>query len=401
MTLNASPPADHPADRTWTAGALLLLAAVTVGPLLAESRPVDFLPPYPSGLQTAAAAAAVLGCMALALGVRAWLDGRREPGAVGNTLLFAALAAAMTACHWAIVDSDPVRLHGQRRLYVELFNHTCGAPHQYRPLPYGVARLLERITHDWTFACLAYRWFFTFWFVRAAYRFARLYHGPPRALLTLVPLALLYPLSILYYWGQLTDPLSHALFVLALVYVLEDRPLALAGALALGVLAKETAVLVVPVYLACHRRRGWAALGTTAGLGVAGVAAFVAVRSPGWRPGSEALNGAGWMVGTNLGVGTPIAWTTVPLYQNYLHPLLFVGAFVPALARHWGRIDPRLRALFLTLAPLLLASNLCFGWLYESRNYMPLVPVLATMALPVSAATAGATGGEARPGPCH
>jgi hypothetical protein len=37
--------------------------------------------------------------------------------------------------------------------------------------------------------------------------------------------------------------------------------------------------------------------------------------------------------------------------------------------------------LFLTLVPLVLASNLCFGWMYESRNYLPLVPLLATMAL--------------------
>jgi hypothetical protein len=325
---------------------------------------------------------------------------------VGHTLLFAALAAALTACHWAVVDRDPERLRWQRDLYVRLFNHEYDAPHQYRPLPYGLVRLLERLTHEWTFACLAYRWFFTFWFVWAAYRLARLYHGPRRALLTLVPLALLYPLSILFYRGQLTDPLSHALFVLALVYVLEDRPVALAAALALGVLAKETAVLVVPVYLACHWRRAWRAggvsplLGTTAGLGAACVAAFVAARSLSWRPGFEAINGTGgWMAGTNLGVGTPIAWSSVPLYQNYLHPLLFVGAFVPALARHWGRIDPRLRTLCLTLTPLVLASNLCFGWLYESRNYLPLVPVLATMALPVSAATGGATGGESRRGP--
>ena len=35
----------------------------------------------------------------------------------------------------------------------------------------------------------------------------------------------------------------------------------------------------------------------------------------------------------------------------------------------------------LTVVPLLLLSNLCFGWMYESRNYMPLVPLLATTAV--------------------
>jgi hypothetical protein len=46
----------------------------------------------------------------------------------------------------------------------------------------------------------------------------------------------------------------------------------------------------------------------------------------------------------------------------------------------WRRIDRRLQAICCTLVPLLLLSNLCFGWLYESRNYMPLIPLLATMA---------------------
>ena len=79
------------------------------------------------------------------------------------------------------------------------------------------------------------------------------------ALATLLPLPLLYPLSIFWYWGQLTDPVSHALFVLALIYIVEDRWLELAGALALGVMAKETAVILVPAYWACWWRKGPAA----------------------------------------------------------------------------------------------------------------------------------------------
>jgi len=57
-----------------------------------------------------------------------------------------------------------------------------------------------------------------------------------------------------------------------------------------------------------------------------------------------------------------------------------VGAFLPFIAFGWRRIDGRLKAIFLTLTPLMLLVNLCFGWMYESRNYMPLVPLLATMA---------------------
>ena len=63
------------------------------------------------------------------------------------------------------------------------------------------------------------------------------------------------------------------------------------------------------------------------------------------------------------------------------------------------RVEPRLRTACVTLTPLLLLSNVCFGWMYESRNYMPLVPLLAVAALPSTrgGATASATGGARRP----
>ena len=128
-------------------------------------------------------------------------------------------------------------------------------------------------------------------------------------------------------------------------------------------------------------------LGAANGLdrsGTACVAAFLAARLPlGWRPGNEDLNGlSGLMIGTNLGIGEPLATTTVPLAMNYLHPALFILPFLPMIFLRWRGLDPRLRVIFLTFTPLLLFSNLCYGWLYESRNYVPLLPLLTTMALP-------------------
>ncbi len=362
---------------------LLLLALVTVPPLLLGGA-AHFLPPLPSANQTVLVEVVTLLLMALALAVRARLDRREAAEAPGRMLLFAGLATLMTACHWALVDSDPVRMEWQQDTYLRILNHRMDAPHQYRPLPYGFVRLLELLTHDWPFSCVVYRWFFTTWFLWACYRLARLYHPPGTALAALAPVVLLYPLSVLYYWGQLTHPLSHALFVLSLVYLLEDRPGPLALSLALGVAAKETVVLVVPVYLACYWRRGIKAWAVTALLGAAAVAAFVAIRSTHWRPGYGAINGtSGLMITTNLGIGPPLYDGAAPLWANYAHPLLFVGPFLPPLLWRWRRIDRRLRTACVTLTPLLLLSNLCFGWMYESRNYMPLVPLLATAALPV------------------
>ncbi len=366
-----------------TTGGLLLLGLLTVGPLLLEPRPASFLEPYPSAMTTLAAEGLVLGLMGLALAVRGWLD-RDEPHPFALAFLFAVLAGVLAAVHWAVVDRDPGRLRWQREdVYLPLLNQQGDAPHRYRPLPYGFVRLLERLTHQWLFAAIAYRWFFTWWFLWASFRLARRYHPPARALLVLVPVVLLYPLSILYYQGQLADPLSHSLFLLSLIYLLADRPWPLAASLALGVAAKETVVLVVPVYLACWWRRGLRAWITTGLLGGVCAAAYLAARLPqGWQPTLQNVNGLdALMIGTNLGIGEPTAYPAAPLWVNYLHLLLFVGIFVPPLARRWRHIDPRLRTVCATLTPLLVASNVCFGWLYESRNYMPLVPLLATAVL--------------------
>ena len=392
------PPAAGAGRRPYLAWlGLSLTALLSLAPLVGEGRPVTFVPPPASAAVAWGGKALVVLLMAAAVGVRAWADRRTEvrPGLLALGLV--GLAGLLTACHWYEVDRLPRPAAWQRELYLQVLNHEgepdnpLGAPHNFRPLPYGFTRALERVTGDWWFACLAYRWFFTYWFVWGWYRFARLFLAAPAALLSLLPLPLLYPLSVLYYWGQLTDPLSHALFVLAFLYVVEDRWAPLLAALALGVMAKETAVIVVPAYLAGRLLAGrpWAArpfgvaVLKTAALGLGCAAAFAAVRLPlGWRPGNEEMNGLpGLMIGTNLGIGRPLARTVVPLSQNYLHPLLFVGPFLPPIAWSWRRLDGRLRALVLTVPPLLLLSNLCFGWMYESRNYVPLLPLLATAAL--------------------
>jgi hypothetical protein len=378
-----------------TALAFSTLAAVCAAPLLLDSADVWFLPPYPTAWQSWLAHGSVLLIVFVVVGIRAFLDRDTEPHAFALHALFLTLAATLTLIHWLQVDSHSRARDWQLNLYVRLLRHEYEPPHQYRPLPYGFVRSLEWVTHDFYFSCIVYRAFFTYWFVWGWYRLARTVHSPGQALYTLAVLVPLYPLSNRYL-GQLTDPLSHALFVAALLWVVEDRPFALAAALALGVMAKETVVIVLPAYFTLslgQPRKGLLPAAVVTGwLGLACVLAFLLVRLPlGWQPGEETMNGAGLMIGTNLGIGEPIAYTTAPRWENFLHPILFVGAFLPFIAARWRTSDWRLRILFVTLTPLLLLSNLCFGWLYESRNYVPLLPVLATLALPARPKPAAAS----------
>lgn len=331
----------------------------------------------------------VLGLVG-AITLRAWADSVKDRRALVLAAVFMFISGAMTACHWLVLDSNGYLTHWQQWMHWRILNHICDAPHQYRPLPYGFTRSLELISGDWSFACAAYRWFFNYWFVWGWYHFARLFLPWSRALVSLVVLIAYYPLSIQWYWGQLTDPLSHSLFVLAMIYTVRDRWWLLAVSLFLGIVAKETVVLMVLVYGACYWRQGRRAWARTFALGLVCVAAFLGTRVPlGWWPGSNAdINGADGLMFTanlglhHLGIGEQTYKGPAPLIEHYLHPLLFVVPFLPAIFSRWRHLDPRLRATFLVLTPLLILSSLLYSWLYESRNYVPLLPLLTTMSLP-------------------
>lgn len=379
---------------------LTLLAVVSLAPLVLGHRPMHVLPPYGDLRATYIAEGAVLALMTTALALRARADRGTDRHAIVAIVAFATLSGAMTAWHWHSVDTlfVPQTAGGaptyavaewQKDIYEAALNglreNLVGVsyvPHVFRPLPYGFTRSVELVTHDWTFSCLAYRWFFTTWFLWATFRFARLYLEPPRAALVVAAVAALYPFSIWYYWGQLTDPLSHTLFVLAFTYVVEDRWVALAAALALGVLAKETAVVVVPAYLLAYWRDGWRAWIRTALVAAGCVTAYLSVRFPlGWTLSFGAINGTvDWMVRGNF-FGDDRYPSLAPLWQNYAFPAIFIGSFLPFALVRWGRLDAPLKALIVTVVPLVLLSNVCFGWMYEARNYLPLIPLLATAAL--------------------
>ena len=358
---------------------LTFVALVSLLPFFFERLPVELAAPYATAFGRVVSKAIVVLGMGLIIAIRARLGRTQNSPSFFVVSIMIGLASLMTAYHFFLVD----RIHSswQQQLYLDILNHHGEVPHRYRFLPYGFTRTLEWITGDWWFACLAYRWFFTYWYLEAAYRFARLYLPERLARWTLLPLVCLYPFSVLYYWGQLTDPMSHAFFVLALLYTVQNRWLPLALVLALGMLAKETAVLLVVSYFACYLHEGKKGIGRTAILLVICVAAYLAARLPlGWGLDFGKFNNtSGLMIRHNL-FGSDTYSLAAPLAMNYILPLLFVGPFLPFLVWNWERIDRKLRAIFLTLAPLLLLSNLCFGWMYEARNYMPLVPLLATMA---------------------
>jgi hypothetical protein len=159
--------------------------------------------------------------------------------------------------------------------------------------------------------------------------------------------------------------------VLALLGTVQGRWLLVLAAVALGVMAKETALILVPAYFAYHWQRGLPTLLHTALIGLAAAAAYVAVRlpvvgRPGWNHPEERRSG--WSARISVSVrlfsrerpGIPELCATVAVCRT----------FVPLIVWHWRRADRRLRALFLTVTPLLLLSSLCFSWFVRVAQLM-------------------------------
>ncbi len=358
---------------------LLLLALLSLPPLLAPG-PHDWASPFASALAAVAAKVGVL------LAMFAFIGWAGRP--TRETLAAAGLAAALAIGHRIAIDDRPDAAEFQHKIYREILRlgpepiEVC-VPHGYRPLSYGFVRSLELATGDWPFSCLVYRWFFTFWFLWAAYRLAAIFVSPAAALAAPMICALYYPLSCLRYLGQLTDPVSHALFALGLVWIVEDRRGLLLAALVLGMLAKETAVILVPAYWACHWGQGTRAALWSAVFLAACTFAFLVARWPlGWRPGTS-LNGVDgtMMFWANFAPRETDAQTGAWLIERWLHPFVFVVPFVPLAVRGWRHYPPSLRPLALTVVPLMIGVHVTMSWSYESRNYMPAVPVLAVLAI--------------------
>src|ERR1700687_2989892 len=206
MAARALQPSLRPLSQFLGPLGLLLIAVVGLIPLCFEKRPVEFIPAYNTSFAQTATKVLVVVLLCLPLAVRDWVDRNTEPKAAYLTSLFLVVAGLMTWFHGYQVDSDAYNADWQRQLYWDILNlhpdkNGLRIPHQFRPLPYGFVRALERITGDWWFSCVVYRWIFTFWFLWGSHRFARLFLPPVPALATLAPLVVLYPLSVPYYQG--------------------------------------------------------------------------------------------------------------------------------------------------------------------------------------------------------
>ena len=244
-------------------------------------------------------------------------------------------------------------------------------PHSYRFLPNGIVRWMEMSSVPFSTARDIYRFFCNFVLFYTLYRFARLYTKWKGAMTTMLLVAVVYPVSFEGYRGQLTDPFSHASFLLAFFFLATDEfPLFLVTLL-IGSMAKETILGLAGFYLLfCRRDRRFAAksiaLAISAGLLTLGIRLYVLKNTLQYR---DISNVDPSHVITNLMQGN---WV-LPLFLTSL-------VFVPFLVLSWKTTPVFLRNLAVYLLVILFLSSLLFSWLTESRNMMPAVFVTALIA---------------------
>jgi hypothetical protein len=288
---------------------------------------------------------------------------------------FVLLAALLTDLHFNTVDI--FHLDWQTKQYNDILLHNYQPPDQYRFLPQGVLWWMSLCNGGFVLSYLAYRFVFTFLVCQAIYMFARLYLAPRDAVIVVLFYAAFYPLSTRYYFGNLLDPMSHAVMLAALTCCQRRQFRELFWLFVLGMFIKETMLLIIPCYylmnIGTYHWRDSRVLWRLALLVVAGLGVFLACRIPfHFNYDFKTLNRTNeLMVYSNLGFTRGHAPSTAPVFQRYLHPVLFIFMWLPLIVWRRKLLPTALFWTALYLAAAFYLTNLCFGWNYESRNFIP------------------------------
>ena len=300
---------------------------------------------------------------------------------------FALLAALLTDLHYFTVDISTSKMHWQFQQYNDILLHRDQPPDQYRFLPQGVLWWMILSNGDFGYSYFVYRLFSTFVLCQTIYWFARSYLAPRDAIIVVLLYSAFYPLSTRYYNGNLLDPMSHAVILAALTFCQRRQFGQFFWMFVLGMFIKETMLLIIPCYYLMNcdmfRLRDLRVVRHLLLLTAAGVIVFLACRIPfHFHCDLQSLNRThGLMIASNLGL--PGAWVQglVSVFQLYLHPVLFIFMWLPLIIVKRKLLPSPLFWTALYLAATFYLVNLCFGWNYESRNFVPVLIFLLVCTL--------------------
>lgn len=309
------------------------------------------------------------------------LEKRRltRPQAFCLIFLVLTLTVVTNSIHRFYVDHGSIfpnlsNFEWQKRLQNNVINLIPEvAPHSYRFLPNSLVRWMECTGVTFEVARDIYRLFFGLLLFYALYRYARLFTNYLGALIALLLVATVYPVSFEYSAGQLTDPLSHLSFVLAFIFLETSDFAFLLTTLIIGALAKETVLAMAGSYALFPRtdQRYWA---KTCVLLASAAAIYMAVRA-------FVLKSASHYEYRQISGVTP-EHVVLNLANGRWGAVVFliVGVLAVFLVIAWKETPLSLKRQALYLFPVLFLSSTLFSWLWEGRNFMPVTFILAVIA---------------------
>lgn len=355
----------------------LTILAVSLGPI--------FLPsffPIPSRLaeKTQKVLSAFAGVIPLLACMFCYTLHRQLPRhqRLGLVCFFMVAAGYIEYIHFTFVDQAhyfPVNLVPDNLQWQVLVQRHVVAlssdviPHSYRFLPNGLVAFLEWMTGSFVYARIVYRLTFSCLIINFIYYYARYYVSHYAAMLAVLFYLLVFPVSIACYAGQLNDPMSHLSFLLAMIFIKQNRFFCFALTLTLGVLAKESVVIMLLCYLVCTKEPRLSSLVKGGILSACCLMILILVRL--------------LVTGGNLGYhevsGVDLGHVLTNLKQK-VWPWQFaftVGLFLLPVAIYWQHAPRDLKYMSYVLVPGILVPSLFFSWLTEARNYIPIVIVFA------------------------
>jgi hypothetical protein len=371
-------------SRKWILTLVWCLTAIAILPVVFQWRVPDPV--------TGLAAQLIVGSRyLLGMGICYWIyrsERKRlaRAQAVALAYVIFVLTVVVNMVHYITVDRasmfpDMSNLQWQMMVQNAVIQLQPGVlPHSYRFLPNCLVRWMELGGIRFDVARDIYRMIVGPPLFYAMYRYARLFTNYAGAILAMVLVAVVFPVSYAQYAGQLTDPMSHLSFLLAFLF-LETGPFGLLlTTLLIGSLAKETVLALAGYYVLFRRddsnyRLKSVVLCVSSTIAYYGIRLLVLKGPMHYRQISSDVTlehiRANWLL-----PGFYPHW--VPLWV----PLLActVGIFLPFLVVGWHDTPRSLRSMALFLLPVLFISGLLWTWLHEARNFMPLVFVLAVAA---------------------
>jgi len=236
-------------------------------------------------------------------------------------------------------------------------------PHSYRFLPDCVVAVVNRLTGDFVFGRVFYRFTANALLFAVLYCYARLYLTRFSSALVIVLTTAIYPVTILTYAGQFVDPASHLSFVLCLYLLASGSEAGILPVLVIGVLAKESVVVMAVCRLFYGPNRLKSAALAVLYLGI-GLAVCVLARA--------AVNTGQFEYNRVSGVELGHAINNLKGYVQW-GPLYFftIGISMIGASLGWKYMDRPFKLTAIFVAVSLVFSSLMFSWLAEVRNLMP------------------------------